>query len=507
MAVRTENLRFILGLKLRTLRQQRGDSLKAVAERSGLSVSYLSEIEKGKKYPKPDKLIDLAEAFDVPYEELVSLSVTDDLDPVKEVFSSTFIQEFPFELFGFEPHDVFALVSDQPSRSGALIRAFLEVGRTYDMQVEHFLFAALRSYQQMHGNYFEALETKAARFREQQGWTDGAPPSPTMLHDLLTSTYGYQVDRETLADHPELSDFRSVFVDGSPPTLFVNSDLMPDQQAFVFAREIGYCELDVDERATTSSWLKVESFEQLLNNFRASYFSGSVILDQSALLDDLNDVFGRPTWSPEAVRALMERYNATPEMLAYRLTQLMPHHFGLDDFFFLRFYHDPGTDHFRLTKILNMSDVSVPHGIGLNEHYCHRWPAIQLLKDLGAAQRDGPLSMAPDVPPKVHAQRSYFMNEDAEYFVLSTARPLALKPETNSCVSVGFLMSDTFRRRVNCWRDDAIPQVDVNLTCERCALTAEECSVRAAPRSIYESEQAQNRKQAAVEDLRASVQT
>lgn len=505
MAVRTENLRFILGLKLRTLRQQRGDSLKAVAERSGLSVSYLSEIEKGKKYPKPDKLIDLADALDVTYEDLVSLSVTDDLGPVKEVFSSTFIQEFPFELFGFEPHDVFSLVSDRPSRAGALIRAFLEVARTYDMQVEHFLFAALRSYQQMHGNYFEDLEEEARSFRERQGWTAGEAPSPAALHELLTSTYGYRVDRDTLADHPELSDFRSVFVDGSPPTLFVNSNLMPIQQAFIFAREIGYCEFDVTQRATTSSWLQVESFEQLLNNFRASYFSGAVIIERASLLDDLTDLFGRPSWHPDALPALMERYHATPEMLAYRLTQLMPHHFGLDDFFFLRFYHEPGSPHFRLTKILNLSDVPVPHGIGLNEHYCHRWPAIKLLKDLGEAQLDGPLTMAPSEPPQVHAQRSYFLNEEAEYFVLSTARPLALQPDTNSCVSVGFLMSDAFRDRVQCWQDEAIPQVDVNLTCERCPLTPDQCAVRAAPPTLYDEAQEQRRKKEAVEALRASV--
>ena len=500
----TENLRFILGLKLRTLRHERGDSLKAVAERSGLSVSYLSEIEKGKKYPKPDKLIDLASALDVSYDELVSLSVQDNLDPLKEVFSSAFIREFPFELFGLEPNDVFALVSDQPTRSGALIRTFLEVGRTYDMQVEHFLFAALRSYQQMHNNHFPDLEAAAQDFRQRQGWPAGTPPSADTLRTLLTDTHGYRVDLSTLADHPELSGFRSVFVDGSPPTLLVNSDLMPIQRAFVYAREIGYREFEMEERAQTSSWLQVESFEQLLNNFKASYFAGSVIIDRETLLDDLDAIFGIPTWRPDALSACMARYNATPEMMMYRLTQLLPHHFGLDDFFFLRFYHEPGSADFRLTKILNMSDVPVPHGVGLNEHYCHRWPAIQLLKEMGQAQQHDALSTAPSEDPQVHAQRSYFLNEEAEYFVLSTARPLALQPETNSCVSVGFLMNDAFRDRIRCWQDDAIPAVDVNLTCERCPLKA--CDVRAAPPTIHESDQAQQRKEAAVEELQTAIQ-
>jgi len=505
MSASSDHLRFILGLKLRTLRHERGDSLKTVAEQSGLSVSYLSEIEKGKKYPKPDKLIDLADALGVAYDELVSLSVTDDLSPLKNVFSSSFIEEFPFEVFGLESQDVFSLVSDQPERAGALIRTFLEVGRTYDMQVEHFLFAALRSYQQMHGNYFGELEEAAAAFRERQGWTDGRPPSPDTLRDLLVDEYGYEVDLNTLADHPELDGFRTVYVDGSSPTLVVNSDLMPSQRAFLYAREIGHCELGIEERPRTSSWLRVESFEPLLNNFRASYFAGAVILSRASLLDDLEQVFESKTWKPGWVRECMDRYNATPEMLQYRLTELVPEHFGLDDFFFIRFYNEPGSSDFHLNKVLNMSDVPVPHGVGLNEHYCHRWPAIKQLKDLGRKQDTGTLSTAPAEQPQVRAQRSYFLEEEAEYFVLSIARPLALQPGTNSGVSVGFLMNDTFRKRVRCWQDESIPQVEVNLTCERCPLPRDRCTDRAAPPAIYEAEEDQAQKEQAVDELIASI--
>ena len=57
------NLRFILGLKLRKLRQEKGLSLTDLAARAGMSVSYLSEIEGGRKHPKPDKLIRLAQAL------------------------------------------------------------------------------------------------------------------------------------------------------------------------------------------------------------------------------------------------------------------------------------------------------------------------------------------------------------------------------------------------------------------------------------------------------------
>ena len=63
-------LRFTLGLKLKALRQRLDLPLKEVARRSGLAVSYLSEIEKGKKYPKPEKLLRLASALGVPFSVL-----------------------------------------------------------------------------------------------------------------------------------------------------------------------------------------------------------------------------------------------------------------------------------------------------------------------------------------------------------------------------------------------------------------------------------------------------
>ncbi len=501
MGISTDNLRFILGLKLRRLRQDQDKSLKDVSERSGLSVSYLSEIEKGKKYPKPDKILDLANALEVAYDDLVSLRVTEELTPLKEIFSSTFIQEFPFHLFGLEPQDVFSLIADQPSEAGALIRTFLEVGRTYDMQVEHFLFAALRSYQQMHTNYFQELEEMARAYRDQQDWADGTSPSNDTLRTLLVDEYGYSIDSTTLPNHPHLSGFRSVYVAGDAPLLYINGDLKPSQQAFTFGREIGYQELDVEERATTSSWLKVESFDQVLNNFKASYLSGALLMDQEALLDDLTTFFDQPRWRPGMLQQFMDAYRVTPEMLYYRLTELIPQKFGLDEIYFMRFHNEAGTNDFDLTKVLNMSRVPVPHGIGPEEHYCRRWPAMHLLNELASQQQASATNGTAPNPPIVRAQRSRFISNGAEFFVISSARPLSLTPGTNSCVSLGFLMNDAFKERIQFWDDASIPRIDVNLTCERCPLGPDECQVRTAPPTVYEQQHQQRQKEEALEDL------
>ena len=491
-----EQPRFVLGLKVKTLRHGKGFSLKQVSGRSGLSVSYLSEIEKGKKYPGPEKLIDLARALDVPFDTLVSLQVNESLSPLKALFASSFVKEFPFDLFGVKPEDLFGLITHEPEKAGALIRTFLEVGRTYDVEVEHFLLAALRSYQQMNSNYFPDLEEAATAFRSAHGWTAGEPPQPVALQRVLERDYGYKIDERALARDRELHSFRSVYREGKPPTLFINRNLMPSQKAFLLARELGYRRLGLKERALTSSWLKVESFEQVLNNFKASYFAGAVMIERDRLRRDLELFFSKERWDREGLVSCMRRYRATPETFFHRITQILPKLFDLPEIYFMRFNSEAGKGRYNLTKVLNMSPVPVPHGVGLDETYCRRWPAMKLLDELARSQRRG---RAPAL--LVGAQRSRFLDEEADFFVMSMARPLALAAHTNSSVDLGLLVNDAFRERVRFWNDRSVPSVVVNLTCERCRLTPAECADRAAPQEIFRRQELQARKERALAAL------
>ncbi|HEX7252785.1 MAG TPA: helix-turn-helix domain-containing protein [Thermoanaerobaculia bacterium] len=494
-SVDSDHLRFVLGLKLKSLRQQKGKPLKAIAAKSHLSVSYLSEIEKGKKYPKPAKLLELARALEVSFDSLVSLQVEEEMSPVKAVFSSGLLREFPFDLFGIEPEDLFDLVTQDPAKAGALLRTFLEVGRIYDVHAEHFLLAALRSYQQMHANYFEDVEEAASSYRKSHGWSGRRPPSYARLRAALEKEHGYVVDEETLPEQRELQSLRSVFQDGSPPRLLINRRLMASQKAFVLAREIGYRHLGLGERAITSSWIKVESFEQVLNNFKASYFAGALLIDRDALEGDLRRFFARPKWDGDALVEGMQRYDATPEMFFHRLTQLIPRLFGLREIFFMRFNHAARLDAYELTKVFNLSRVPVPHGVGADETYCRRWPALRLLSGMAREKKARPGRLL------ATAQRSFFLDEQAEFFVIAMARPLALAHGANSSVSLGFRLDDAFKARVRFWDDPRVERVPVNLTCERCLLGRTECRERAAPPRLYEREQAQRRKEDALARL------
>ncbi len=486
MSGSASRLRFILGLKLKQLRTDRGWTLKEAAGRAGLSFSYLSEIEKGKKYPAPEKLFDLAAAYDAPFDELVSLRLSDELEPLQRVLRSEFLREFPLEMFGVRREDLLSLASDDPEKAASLVGALVDVGQAYDLQVEHFLLAALRSYQQMHANYFRELEAKAAEVRSELNLSpDGVLPL-NALRQPLFERYAIDVDTEALRDHPDLMGFRSVFVSDSPPRLLINPRLLPSQQKFVLARELGYRLLDLPEYVPTSSWLRVESFEQLRSNFKASYFAGALLMPESSSVEALSSFFTASRWDPASLEVLRRQFDVTPEMLAYRITQLAPEHLGLRELFFLRFARSAAGS-YQLTKVFNLSRAPVPHGLGLGEHYCRRWPAMRLL--------------ASSPPGGTLLQRSHFVTEDAEFLVLSQSRPLALRDDADSAVSVGFLVDDQLASRVGFLTDPAIPRTQVGLTCERCPLTPADCADRAAPPRRHQALQRRQRQERALAEL------
>src|SRR5918997_663046 len=60
-----------LGHKLRLMRAQRGLSLREAARRAGMVKETISDIERGKTHPYDVTLAKLAQAYEVPIEELL----------------------------------------------------------------------------------------------------------------------------------------------------------------------------------------------------------------------------------------------------------------------------------------------------------------------------------------------------------------------------------------------------------------------------------------------------
>ena len=481
------NHKVIFGMKLRQFREQAGLSLTDLGARIRLSTSYLTEIEHGKKYPKAEKIARMAQALGRDYDDLVSIRLDEQLSPLSNFLGSAALHNFPFHLFGISPAQVVELMTRQPLEASALVNALIGIAGSYNIGVEHLYRSALRSYQELHENYFPDIERAVDDFVRDARIKADPTSSYADLRGLIEKRFNYQLDDKQLSKHPRLEHFRSVLVDkrGSPPTLLMNQLLTDLQKKFILAREIGYQVLGLTDRALTSAPERVDSFEQVLNDFKASYFAGALLINRERLLSDMKEFFALDRWQPRRFRDFLDRYEVTPEIFMYRLTEVLPEYFGIK-LHFLRFNHEK--DQYRLIKHLNMSQVLIPGGTGLDEHYCRRWLAIRILQDLKRERA----SRKKLIEPIVGAQISRFVDTDARYLCVAMARHLTLNPGATSSVSLGFRCDQEFERTVRFAHDPAITRLDIDGTCERCRLTKDECQDRVAPPYLLELQQTRN---------------
>ena len=167
MLLNQETLRLVFGLKLKGLRQERSLSLKDLSKKTGLSPSYLNEIEKGKKYPRTEKILLLANALGEKLEDLISLELKKEFQLVQQLIDKKFLTGIPFDIFGIPSSTVFELLANHPKKMHALVGTLIEIARSHQISVDDLLFALLRSYLDMHNNYFPSIEEEVARAREK----------------------------------------------------------------------------------------------------------------------------------------------------------------------------------------------------------------------------------------------------------------------------------------------------------------------------------------------------
>lgn len=477
----TNLINIIFGMKVRQARTEADLTLSEFAQLCQLSPSYVTEIEKGRKYPRANKIMKIAEVLDKSYDELVSIKLAPSLTYLETTLSSSVFQKFPFEEFGFEASDLVHLLTRKPDQASALLHAVLDLTRRYGLETEDFLRAALQSYQEIHENYFPDLEKAADEFVETIGQKYGFSGGPLVGEEgnvfatILVEEYGYTIDLETIPATPSLNKFRSVLLPGKQPRLLVNPNLEQCQKTFVLAREVGYCFLGIDERPLTSTPNQIDTFEQILNYFQAAYFGGALMMPRQQILPDLERFFAQTTFNPQPMLDMMVTYDVTPEMLFYRLSELIPQFFGLK-LHFLRFQHNINGGSYHLIRQLNMNRLLVPSGLGLDEHYCRRWLSVRLIREIKAGK-----TAVSTKQPHVGVQYSEFVESRDPFLCIGFSFPEPLNPDVITSVLLGFRVEGDMRSTIRFADDPEIPRELINETCERCPLTPDQCSVRAVP--------------------------
>ncbi len=481
-------IKLIFGLKLKQIRTDRNLSLFGLSKLSGLSKSYLNEIENGKKYPKPDKIAILSEKLDVPYDQMVSLKLDKNLAPIGNLLKSKILKEIPLELFGIKESNLIDIVANAPVKVNAFISTIIEIAQNYNFSRESFYLASVRSFQEANNNYFDDLEQSVLKFSKAYQIDLDNRLSSKELEEILIEEFGYKINENELLKYEALGSLRSVLVPKTK-TLLLTNEIDEAQRTFIYAKELAYNFLGIKERLYTFPWIKFDTFDQVLNNFYASYFAGALVIPKARLTEQLSSVFEKTTFDTALFLQAINSFNASPESFYQRLTNILPKEFNIQNLFFLRFTHKAKSDQFHLKKELHLSHQHSPHANETNEHYCRRWVSIKMLKDIRKSKNEHEFDI----------QISNYEDDGMKYLVFSSATKDPFKQDYYRSITIGLLLNKQLERKVKFLDDPKIKTQNVGVTCERCAI--KDCKVRKAPAIALEKKAKNIKIEKIVEEL------
>ena len=487
--MKEEYIKLIFGLKLKQIRTDKNLSLFGLSKILGLSKSYLNEIEKGKKYPKTDKILLISEKLDIPYDYLVSLKLNKNLAPIGEILKSNILKEIPFELFGIKKSNLIDIIANAPSKVNAFISTIIEIAQHYNFSIESFYLASVRSLQEANNNYFSELEEQVNSFAKAYHIDLIKKIESKDLLEVLVEEYGYKINIcDEFNKHKELADLRSIYIPKTK-TLLLANHVDEAQTTFIYAKEIAYNYLKIKDRLYTFPWIKFENFDQVLNNFYASYFAGALILPKNEITRRLETFFNNATFNYNLFVQIITSFTASPESFYQRLTNILPKNFGLHDLFFLRFVYKKNGDKFHLNKELHLSQQHLPRANESNEKYCRRWVSLKVIQEIIKKKEKHIFD----------AQISHYPETNESYLVLSSATKDPFKSEQYRSISIGLLINNQLKRKVAFLDDEKIKTQVVGVTCERCGIT--DCKVRKAPPTVLDAELKDKNIETVVEEL------
>ncbi|QYA25584.1 helix-turn-helix domain-containing protein [Gramella sp. MT6] len=481
-------IKLIFGLKLKQIRTEKNLSLFGLSKLSGLSKSYLNEIENGKKYPKPDKIALLSDKLEVPYDQMVSLKLDKNLAPIGELLQSKILKEIPLDLFGIKESNLIDIVSNAPAKVNAFISTIIEIAKHYNFSRESFFLASVRSFQEANNNYFDDLEQQVLKFAKAYQVDLSKSPTSKELEEILIEEYGYKINESELAKYEDLESLRSVFIPKTN-TLLLADGIDEAQRTFIYAKEIAYNFLGISDRLHSFPWIKFERFDQVLNNFYASYFAGALVIPKEELTLKLEQLFEKEIFDAELFMKMLNGFNASPETFYQRLTNILPKAFNIKNLFFLRITHRANSGKYYLNKELHLTHHHSPRANETNEHYCRRWMSLKVLEDIAKSGNSHEFGI----------QISNYPSHENRYLIFSSATQDPFRENQYRSISIGLLLNKQLERKVKFLEDENIIRKDVGVTCERCAI--QDCEVRQAPAIVLKKREKNRKIESIVDEL------
>ncbi len=310
------------GSKIRTFRVREGMSQAALAEKLGISASYLNLIEHDRRPLTAGLLLSLAQVFQIDLQSFSGEHENKMRSELMEVFADPLFEQFPLTTT-----DIQELCVAAPAASAAvthLYRAWLDARMTSETlalrmsedlatsSLDRFSLPSeeVSDFLQRKMNYFEDLEVAA-----EQLWRRGnldADDLPHGLSRLLRDELGVRIEYVRAASE---RGFTRTY-DSTAGLLRISESLPQGSRNFQLAHMLGLLtqsslldQLTVDESLTT------EASRALCRVALANYFAGAVLMPYQPFLQAAQT-------ERYDIELLAIRFGVNFEQVCHRLTTL-----------------------------------------------------------------------------------------------------------------------------------------------------------------------------------------
>ncbi len=312
-----------IGAKIRRLRRDKGLSQGGLAERLGVSASYLNLIEHNRRRVTVNLLLQLADLFEIAPADLAEDDESQLSADVMEVLSNDL-----FEELDLTNTDVQELVTASPNAAKALLKLFDAYHaahndlRSLSAEIADAGPAAVASapppaegvsdFLQANSNYFQALEDAAAKVAGPVAGVGQEAANRDALIRYLRDAHGVRV--AFVAANGE-AGFQRRF-DADSGLLEISERVSPDSRKFQLAYQIGLLSSrDVIETLLTENRVKDEQTRALGRVALANYFAAALIMPYNAFLESVRS-------TRYDIELLHHRYSASFEQICHRMTTL-----------------------------------------------------------------------------------------------------------------------------------------------------------------------------------------
>ncbi|HYP62414.1 MAG TPA: short-chain fatty acyl-CoA regulator family protein [Acidocella sp.] len=299
------------GERLRRAREQAGLKQTALAQRLGISASYLNQIEADQRPLTPALLERLTDALHLPASHFA-----DSEDARRETQLREDLADPLFRPFPNAPGELRALVRAAP----AFAEAFMALYRAYSAQGEQlaapdaslprFPYDEVRDWVQSHQNHFGPLDRAAEQLFEEKKFS-----SANLREDLrryLRDAHGL-----VTASAPGLLGTGLFWrLNRQAKRLYLAEDVAPESETFWLAHVIGQLEQKalIEKELRRAIFTSPEAL-RLARIALANYFAGALMLPYTRLHEAARAV-------RHDIQRLQHQFGASFEQIAHRLSTM-----------------------------------------------------------------------------------------------------------------------------------------------------------------------------------------